>query len=132
MSIVLVDTDILINLLRGVEKAKLYVENAAAEGAVLCSVITVAEIYAGMKEREKSQTDALLDSLEVVDVTMDIARQAGAYKSTIRDRSLELDDCLIAATAHEMNAILATGNEKHYPMNDIRKDMVSFDEEESH
>jgi predicted nucleic acid-binding protein len=34
---------------------------------------------------------------------------------------LELDDCLIAATAFIENAFLATGNEKHYPMKDIKK-----------
>jgi predicted nucleic acid-binding protein len=82
----------------------------------------------GRREREKELTDALLDSLDVVDVTKDIAQKAGAYKSDIQDRSPELDDCIVAATAYKMRAILATGNGKHYPMSDIQKDIVIFEE----
>jgi predicted nucleic acid-binding protein len=128
MSIVLVDTDILINFLRGMEKAKSYVERVATEGTVLCSAITVAEIYAGMREHEKEHTDALLDSLEIIEVARSIAQKAGLYKSGSKSRTLELDDCIIAATAFEMGAVLATGNGKHYPMDDIRKDVVSLEE----
>jgi hypothetical protein len=32
----------------------------------------------------------------------------------------------IAATAYEMRATLATGNGKHYPMKDIKKEVVKF------
>jgi len=37
---------------------------------------------------------------------------------------LELDDCIIAATAFIKDAMLATGNVKHYPMTDIKKNSV--------
>ncbi len=126
MSTVLVDTDILIHLLRGVQKAKAYLEAAAREGAVLCSAIAVAEIYAGMREREREKTDALLDSMEIVDVTKSIARKAGFYKASVKGRGLELDDCIVAATAFATKAVLVTGNGKDYPMSDIRKDVVVF------
>jgi predicted nucleic acid-binding protein len=68
---------------------------------------------------------ALLDSLELVDVSRQIAEKAGRYKSGITNQNLELDDCLIAATAYVSNAELATGNIKHYPMDDIRKIAVT-------
>lgn len=126
MAFVLLDTDILINLLRGVEKAKLYVQNSAISGNIVgCSVLTAAEIYAGMRAHEKEKTDSLLDGLEIVAVTRSIAEKAGLYKTTALSQTLELDDCIIAATAFEMKATLATGNGRHYPMDDISKDIVS-------
>lgn len=126
MSFVLLDTDILINLLRGIEGAKVFVQNAAVQGLVGCSAITVAEIYAGMRAHEREKTESLLDGLEIIDVTRAIAEKAGGYRAAIKSQDLELDDCLIAATAFETRATLATGNGKHYPMTDIHKDVVSL------
>jgi predicted nucleic acid-binding protein len=126
MAFVVLDTDILINLLRGVEQAKLYVQKVAANDVVGCSALTVAEICAGMRSHEKEKTDLLLDGLEIIDVTRAVAEKAGLYKATIKSQALELDDCIIAATAFETKATLATGNGKHYPMDDIQKDIVSF------
>jgi predicted nucleic acid-binding protein len=130
LAIILLDTDILINFLRGVAKAGLYLQNAASDGVLACSALTVAEIYAGMRAHEKEKTDALLDSLDIMEVTRIIAEKAGIYKASTRSRVLELDDCIIAATAFEAKALLATGNGKHYPMDDIRKDVVSFTEDQ--
>jgi predicted nucleic acid-binding protein len=118
---VLVDTDILINFLRVREKAKDFLLSILEDSTIYCSVITIAEIYAGMKDHEKEKTDKLVDSLNIVDVTREIAKKAGRYKRNVKSHSLELDDCLIAATAFIKSAILATGNKRHYPMSDIRK-----------
>jgi predicted nucleic acid-binding protein len=74
-----------------------------------------------MKEHEKTRTDELLNSLEIVAVDRAVAEKAGLYKRSIKSHGLELDDCLIAATAFVKKAVLATGNSKHYPMSDIKK-----------
>lgn len=126
MKTVLVDTYILIDFLRGKEKARAFLIAAAADADIACSAITVAEIHAGMKDQERKLTEELIDSLTVLDVTRDIAEKAGAYRRTIRSHTLELDDCLIAATAHLKRATLATGNAKHYPMGDIEKKSVAI------
>ena len=126
MSNILVDTDILINFLRGREKAKDYLLSILEESTIYCSAITVAEIYAGMREHEKTKTTELIDSLNIVDVTRDIAEKAGEYKRQGKGHILELADCIIASTALIKNAILATGNEKHYPMHDIKKTVVKM------
>ena len=125
MKNVLVDTDILINFLRGREKARTFLSSLINESVIYCSVITVAEIFAGMKEHEREKTTDLLDSLNIIDVTREIAEKAGTYKNSIKSHELELDDCFIAATAFARNAVIATGNGKHYPMNDIEKLIVS-------
>jgi predicted nucleic acid-binding protein len=124
MSAIIVDTDILINFLRGKEKARDFFVSQLNKAVLCCSVITVAEIYAGMKEHEKAKTDELLNSLDIVPVDRSIAEKAGHYKKNIKGHGLELDDCLIAATAFVKKARLATGNGKHYPMSDIKKVVV--------
>jgi predicted nucleic acid-binding protein len=125
MKPVLVDTDVLINFLRGNQKAKEFLFAQVESGLIFCSVITVAEIFAGMRPHEQEKTRALLDNLEILPVTRAIAEKAGHYKGSIKSHSLELDDCLIAATAHFHTAVLATGNGRHYPMSDVKKAVVT-------
>jgi predicted nucleic acid-binding protein len=110
--------------LRGKEKAKSFLSTLAEDSIVFCSAITVAEIYAGMKPHEKLKTGELIEGLNIVDVDRQIAEKAGNYKSTIKNQTLELADCIIAATAFVINAVLATGNAKHYPMADVKKQVV--------
>jgi len=125
MKNVLVDTDVLINFLRGRQAAKDFLFSLLDESVFYCSVITVAEIYAGMREHEREKTAELIDSLNVVDVSREIAEKAGKYKRDEKKEKLELDDCLIAATVFAKKAVLATGNAKHYPMRDIKKVIVN-------
>ena len=125
MKNIVFDTDIIINFLRGREEARTFISSFIGEATLYCSVITVAEIFAGMREQERKKTEELLDSLNIIEVTKEIAEKAGSYKNRIKSHHLELDDCLIAASAKSIEAILATGNIKHYPMTDIRKMTVS-------
>jgi predicted nucleic acid-binding protein len=80
-----------------------------------------------MRPREEGRTKALIDHIEVLDVTRDVAEKAGQYKRNTKARQLELDDCLVAATASIHKAVLATGNRKHYPMTDIKVLQVRTD-----
>ncbi len=115
----MVDTDILIYFLRGTEAAKRFLGSIAGEATPCCSAITVAEIHAGMRASEKKATQALLDSLVILPVTREVAEVAGRLKQTTRQMRLELDDCLIAATALSEGATLATGNRRHYPFKSL-------------
>jgi len=124
MKRVLVDTDILIDFLRGKERSRDYLISLLEDSTIYCSAITIAEIYAGMKEQEKEKTTELIDSLNIVDINREIAEKAGMYKRNEKKQSLELYDCVIAATAFVKGAILATGNARHYPMEDIKKTLV--------
>ena len=126
MSSLLLDTDILINLLRGNAAARDFIEESLEENELLCSVISVAEIWAGMRPKEEKATRGLVDSLKIIDVSRDVAEKAGTFKGAAKGHSLELDDCLIAATAFCTGTTLATGNGKHYPMKDIRKVVVKM------
>jgi len=126
MKNVLLDTDILISFLRGNALVREEISSLLDTSALHCSVVTIAEIHAGMREHEREKTIELLDSLIPVDITPKIAEIAGNYKRTVKSQQLELDDCLIAASAVAKQALLVTGNGKHYPMRDIEKKVVSI------
>jgi predicted nucleic acid-binding protein len=124
MRSVLIDTDVLINFLRGSEEARDFLLAASEDGALCCSAITVAEIHAGMRRHEKKATDDLLSSLIVVAIDRHVAEKAGSYKREIKKQDFDLDDCLVAASAFSTGALLVTGNAKHYPMTDIEKTVL--------
>ena len=119
MSKVVLDTDVLIDLLRGREAMKRFLLETTSHSIPCCSVISVAEIHAGMRPEESERTAALLDALVIFPVTRPIAELAGYFRRRTKSRRLELADCLIAATAVVERASLATGNPKDYPMQEL-------------
>jgi predicted nucleic acid-binding protein len=116
---VLFDTDIIIDFLRGIIGAKKIMASIKDDDMPCCSVITVAEIRAGMREIEEHATMSLLGSLDVLTIDSNIAQLAGDLKRKTRQQQLALDDCFIAATAIIHQAILITHNPKHYPHKDL-------------
>lgn len=119
MSKVLLDTEILIDILRGRAAVRTFLFDLTDRAVPCCSVMSVAELYAGMRPEEKRVTDILLDALVVIPVGQEIAEVAGRFKQREKSRRLELADCIIAATAFVEGATLATGNTKDYPMSEI-------------
>jgi hypothetical protein len=115
----MLDTDVLIDLLRGREATRAFLQEIAARSIPCCSTVSVAELYVGMRPEEEAPTGVLLDGLAIFPVTREIAEVAGRFKQRARGRSAELADCIIAATAFIEGATLATGNVKHYPMPEI-------------
>jgi len=116
---VLLDTDILIDFLRGEQGARDFLSALPEEATPCCSVITVAELYAGMRESEWERTTELIDSMIVLPITKEIAELAGRFKREAKGFDLELSDCFIAATAVIEATTLATRNAKHYPMSQV-------------
>ena len=119
MTKIVLDTDVLIDVLRGREAARSFLQDVADRFVPCCSVISVAELYVGMRPEEETGTRMFLDGLVIIPVTYEIAEVAGRFKKRTTSRRLELADCLIAATAFIEGANLATGNVKDYPMQEI-------------
>ena len=141
----LLDTDILIDLLRGNKGARDFLYSLSEDSPHYCSAITVAEIHSGMRETERQKTSEFIESLIVLPVTKVIAEMAGEFRRNYRntresprgenadrkttrsrfsgelkENELELDDCLIAATAVCEGMEFASRNVRQYPMTEVR------------
>jgi predicted nucleic acid-binding protein len=112
----LIDTDVLVDYLRGQPKAVEYLEGR--EEAMVVSSITVAELFAGVREgRERTALSTFLSAFETIPVDTGIAERGGLYRRDYgRSHNTGLADALIAATAEQVRAPLITLNRKHFPM----------------
>lgn len=112
----LLDTDVLIDFLRGYDKAVDFVTTNSHR--IVLSSIVVAELYAGVKgDKELNALDNFVSLFTVIPVTSDIARAGGLYKRDFaKSHGVGLADSIIAATCESENATLKTLNIKHYPM----------------
>lgn len=111
----LFDTDVLVDYLRGQPEAVALVKGSADR--IMLSAVVVAELYAGVRDDEMKQLDALLSLFPVVAVDAAIARAAGLYKRDYqKSHALGLADAILAATAIARKASLKTLAVRHYPM----------------
>lgn len=116
-SLLMLDTDVLIDYLRGRADAVTYLESLTEE-VLLLSAITVAELYAGVREgHERKKLDTFLRVFQVIHVDEQIAINGGLHRRTyVKSHNVGLADALIAATAEAAGATLITLNQKHFPM----------------
>ena len=74
---ILVDSSVLIDVLRDRLGRPALLQRLVTQGSLLCSCdVTLAEVYAGVMERERPVTDALLESLYYVPSDPQVARAA--------------------------------------------------------
>jgi len=114
----LIDSDVLIDLLRKIASARAFIDAEIKVGSYLfCSVISRTEILAGVRPGEEDAIRALFSIVTPVDVDIAIADRAGEFLCKYaKSHSVGIGDALIAGTAHEMKLVLITRNVKHYPM----------------
>jgi tRNA(fMet)-specific endonuclease VapC len=118
MSRHLLDTDAVIDVLKGVRPTIGLLQSLVQQGAVLCSCdVVIAEVYAGVRAQERAPAETFLATLEFLPTTAAAARQAGEWRedSIRQGQTLPLTDCLIAAVAATHQATVVTGNVRHYP-----------------
>ena len=113
---ILVDTDVLIDFLRGNDKAIAFIDEFSPY--IVLSPIVVAELYAGVKGTDELSTlDNFVSLFHVVPINFEIAKTGGLYKRDYgKSHGVGLADAILAATADKENAELKTLNVKHYPM----------------
>lgn len=113
---VLVDTDVMVDYLRGYPKAVALVQRHSKR--IVLPSIVAAELYAGVRgENELAALDRFVGLFRIVPVSAEIARAGGLYsRDYTRSHGLGLADAIIAATTDVENADLKTLNVKHYPM----------------
>lgn len=122
MKTILIDSDVLVEVSRGREASilKQWEDLGGSDAVLLCSPVTVAEIWHGARPAEHGILDALFSALLCVPVDLEIGRRAGEYLRRYHaSHGVELGDALIAATAVVHRAALWTGNRKRYPMPEV-------------
>ena len=112
----LVDTNIIIDFLRGDSKAKEFIINNVDE--IKVSVVSVSELYAGVRgKKEEEQLKNFLNSFETLVLNYNISVEAGYLKNKYyKSHNAGLADCMIAATSIHHDLTLVTDNFKHFPM----------------
>lgn len=109
------DTDILIWMQRGNEKAAKLIDNNEER---MISIQTYMELFQGARSKSEHKVihDLLRDfDFKTLPFTENIGHRAAIYVEEYTLKcNLRAGDAIIAATARENNIILASGNAKHY------------------
>lgn len=116
MADLLLDTSVLIRHLRQRSPVAGFLLRWGQQGSLFISVVTRAEILAGMRPEEEAVTTQLLDALDSLAVTSHIADRAGRVIFQLARQGIQLSfpDALIAATALEHQLSVVTTNVAHF------------------
>ena len=122
MGALLLDTTVLIDLLRGRQGAvaRLRVLRQRGDVAHVCA-INVEETVRGLRATEQEPARRLFAGLRVVELGGSEGWLAGEWRRQHAERgqTLAQADCLIAAAALSVDGRLATGNPKDFPMTEL-------------
>jgi predicted nucleic acid-binding protein len=118
----LLDTTVLIDALRGRAAAE-RVRALRNTGQIpwICAV-NVEEVLRGARAEEEETIRRFLGSLRLAPLGRAEGELAGRWRRDHARRGITLGqaDCLIAAAALGVDARLATGNPKHFPMSNLK------------
>jgi tRNA(fMet)-specific endonuclease VapC len=120
---ILLDTSVLIDVLRGRNNRRSLLANLLRDGhSLTTSVLNVAEVYAGMRPGEEAGTAEFLSGLDCLELSISAARMAGHLKNSWaqKGRTLTLADTIVAAIVIEYRCTLFTDNRKDFPMPEIQ------------
>ena len=111
-----IDTSVIIDILRGLPAAVDYVEGL--DDVPACSEITRVEVTRGLRTAERAPAERLFQQLRWLALDEGIARRAGEFgrKWGRSHPGISTPDLVVAASAEQLGANLATSNVKHFPM----------------
>ncbi|MBF0486715.1 MAG: type II toxin-antitoxin system VapC family toxin [Nitrospirae bacterium] len=117
----LIDTDWLIDLLKGVELVRQKLQEFSHDGLSI-SIISLAGIYVGIydsktQDKQQQSLDAFLTpNLVVLGIDADICKVFARQRKVLRKSGLLIDDfdLLIAATAICYDLVILTNNIRHF------------------
>lgn len=119
---VLLDTTILIDVLRGRPDALKRLGALRRRADVpFTTPINVEEIYRGLRDGERTAASRLFDGLRIIRIGRPEGIRAGDWRRWHAAAGVTLSqaDCLVAAAAVSAGVPLATGNPRHFPMQEL-------------
>lgn len=121
MAAVLLDTTVLIDLLRGLgAAARLSALRVSGDTPYTCAV-NVEEVVRGLHPQHEEAATRLFEGLRIVPLRRQEGTRAGRWRRAYarQGRTLSQADCLIAAAALAIGGRLATGNPRDFPMPEL-------------
>ena len=119
MAPVLLDTTVLIDVLRGRAGTRNRLDALHRAGDIPCTcAINVEEVVRGLRPSEIDAARRLVDGLRTLPLGRAEGERAGSWRGEFAARGTTLSQaaCLIAAAATSAGARLATGNPRDFPM----------------
>ena len=113
---ILLDTDVAIDYLRGVQAAVDFVNQHEKE--ISLSAVTVAELFAGVRDGDETvKLEEFIGLFPVIPIGLGVAKAAGLHRRDFGpSHGTGLADGMLAATADLHALELRTLNTRHYPM----------------
>lgn len=110
----LIDSDILIDYLRGFSATRNFLFELRKKGILMISVINVVEIYSGrdIKNKKKKRIiDNFISEFKIITLERSLSEDAGKIRM---EYQTPFADAIIAASAIETKSFLVTRNIKHF------------------
>jgi predicted nucleic acid-binding protein len=123
MATILLDSSLIFDALNGKRGRKEFLVQLLQQGNILaCCPVNLTEVYAGLRDHERPQTEAFLSKLKFYPITSEIAKEAGLLKRNWRQlgHALSHMDVTLAAIAIHNKLTLLTDNLKHFPMPELQ------------
>lgn len=111
---VLLDTNILIDYLNGIEKSRVFFRSLGEDHKPAISIITWMEVMIGTNAATRKDTELFLSTFEVIHLNAYIAAKAVELRQS---EKIKLPDAIIRASAQINEMQLVTRNTKDFPNN---------------
>ena len=126
----LIDTDWMVDVLKGKAEAIQLLDWVADQGAAI-SIITYAELLEGIvgfpqREIRERQLEALIASIDVLPIDFDVARRFAVSAVALRQGGVSIPDLLIAATALRHDLTLVSRDRHFERMPDLKRHQESW------
>ncbi len=118
----LIDTDVCIDFLRGVDYARDLILRLFEDSEVYISILTRYELLKGTyTKKHMTAVEEFTSSFEILPLKKGIVDVAAGFYRKYRKEGITLADidCLIMATAKVYELKIVTRNVKHYPEKDL-------------
>ena len=114
----LIDSDVLIDILRGNDRATEYLLRTRRVEAVLSVAPVRTEVLGGVRQEDVRRTMDILGLVQWMDVTVELADMAAGLTRRHRPAhsGIGIVDYLLAAAAVAVDGVVATRNTRHFPM----------------
>jgi tRNA(fMet)-specific endonuclease VapC len=114
---IIADTDVLIDAMRGVSPARERIALELRAGTLATTSVTAFELASGARRDAQRRTvEQLLRALSIIPLDAAAARDAAELRRALeaQDAAIGMADCLIAGICRTRAAILLTRNRRHF------------------